>query len=93
VEKKDKPLYPFISIVLIIGTLLGVVFLQMEERRRGYELLRSEKEFRALKEQSSQKKSQLARLIRPEHIEAIAGSQGSLQKIQNQQIIHLTGVR
>lgn len=70
---------------------MSVVFLQMEERRIGYAILKLNKEHRKVIEEKRVKTMQLAKLTRPQHIERVAESKLTLRKIQNSQIIHLTG--
>lgn len=84
---------PFLSILIIISSLLGLVFLQMEERRMGYELLRLNREQRAIVEERRLRSVQLAKVTRPQHIEYIAQRRLSLKKLQASQIIHLTGAQ
>jgi hypothetical protein len=70
---------------------MSVVFLQMEERRIGYAILKLNKEHRKVIEEKRVKTMQLAKLTRPQHIERVAESKLTLRKVQNSQIIHLTG--
>ena len=86
-----QSLKPFLSILLIISTLFGLVFLQMEERRMGYVLLRLNREQRKIIEERRQRSSLLAKITRPEHVERVAQSRMTLKKLQANQIIHLTG--
>jgi hypothetical protein len=84
-------LKPFISILLIIGTLFTLVFLQMEERRLGYGILKLTREQRQIVEEKRAKTMQLAKVTRPQHVEKVAQSKFTLKKVQASQIIHLTG--
>lgn len=86
-----QTLKPFLSVLLIISTLFGLVFLQMEERRMGYALLRLNREQRKVVEERRQRSSLLAKMTRPEHVERVAQSRMTLKKVQAKQIIHLTG--
>ena len=86
-----QSLKPFLSVLLIIATLFGLVFLQMEERRMGYVLLKLNREQRDIIEERRQRSSLLAKITRPEHVERIAQSRMTLKKVQAKQIIHLTG--
>lgn len=83
-------LKPILSLVIIIGTLFSIVFLQMEERRRGYAILKLTREQRQVIEEKREKSMQLAKLTRPEHVEKVAQSQFTLKKVQSNQIIHMT---
>ena len=82
---------PFLSVLFIIATLFSLVFLQMEERRMGYVLLKLSHEQREIIEVKREKSMQLAKVLRPEHVERMAQSKFTLQKVQANQIIHLTG--
>lgn len=92
-EQNSNPdsIKPFISIVCIIFTLLSIVFLQMEERRMGYALLKLTKEQKKIVEERRQKSIVLAKLNRPQQVEKIAQSKSTLKKLNSSQIIHLTG--
>lgn len=84
---------PFFSILLIIGTLFSLVFLQMEERRLGYAILKSTREQRQIVEEKRERTMQLAKITRPQNVERMAQSRFTLKKIQANQIIHLTGAQ
>jgi hypothetical protein len=86
-------LKPFFSILLIIGTLFTLVFLQMEERRLGYAILKSTREQRQILEEKRERSMQLAKITRPQHVEQLAQSRFTLKKVQANQIIHLTGAQ
>ena len=90
-DDKLKDLKPFISILIIIGTLFALVFLQMEERRIGYALLKQTREHNKIVEQKRIKTIALAKITRPEHVEKMAETRLTLKKIQANQIIHLSG--
>lgn len=78
---------PLISILIITGTLLSVVFLQMEERRRGYAILKLTREQRQIIEEKRIRSIQLAKIKRPQHIEQFAQNKLTLKKVQANQII------
>jgi hypothetical protein len=88
-----QSLKPFLSILLIISTLFALVFLQMEERRMGYALLKLSRDQRKVIEERRQRSNLLAKITRPEHVERLAQSRMSLKKVQANQIIHLTGAQ
>ena len=90
-DDKLKDLKPFFSILIIIGTLFALVFLQMEERRIGYALLKQTREHNKIVEQKRIKTIALAKVTRPEHVEKMAETRLTLKKIQANQIIHLSG--
>lgn len=82
---------PFFSILFIIGTLFSLVFLQMEERRLGYAILKLTREQKTTLEEKRVKSMSLAKVTRPQHVEKVAQSKLTLKKAQSNQIIHLTG--
>lgn len=86
-----RPLKPFFSVLLIILTLFSVVFLQMEERRLGYTVLKLNRERKVLLEQKRAREISLAKVTRPQLLESMAQSKFTLKKIQANQIIHLSG--
>ncbi len=90
---KDElaPLRPFLSVFLIVISMFVVVFAKMEERRIGYIVLKLTHEQRKAIEEKRAKIFQLAKLIRPEHVEKVAQDRFTLKKVQTKQIIHLSG--
>ncbi len=94
IQLKDwAPLKPFVSVVFIISTLFFLVFLQMEERRMGYEILKVTRVQKKMMEERRIKEMQLAKLTRPQQVERMATSKLTLRKIQASQIIHLSGAQ
>lgn len=87
-----KSARPFMSVLLIIVSLFGLVFLKMEERRMSYDILRLSRTYKKNVEVKKQKEIDLAKLSRPQYVETIAKSRLTLKKAQNKQIIHLTSV-
>lgn len=81
---------PFISVLLIVTTMLSLVFLQMEERRLGYVILKLEKEQRVLLNQKRMKEVTLAKLTRPQHVESLALKHLTLKRAQPHQVIHMS---
>jgi cell division protein FtsL len=85
-----RNLKPVISVALIILTLFSVVFLQMEERRLGYSLLKLTRHYRQIVENRKNKEIQLAKATRPQWVEKIAASKFTLKKAEANQIILLS---
>lgn len=84
-----RPLTAFFSIIIIISTLFTLVFLQMEERRIGYEILKLNKELKTTTEKRRLLSIKMAQISRPQQIENIAKEKGSLLKADHSQIINL----
>ena len=85
-----QQLRPFTSIILIISTFFGVVFVKMEERRLSYVALKMTKEHKRTYEFKKQKELTLAKLTRPQLLESVATQKLTLKRVTQAQIIHLT---
>lgn len=86
-----RQLKPFLSVLIIILTLFSIVFLQMEERRVGYSVLKITRELKKVHEERRVKEIALAKVTRPQLLESVAQQKFTLKKIQANQIIHLSG--
>lgn len=87
-----KTIKPVVSVTMIIMTLFAVVFLQMEERRLGYSLLKVNREYRKISEVKKSKEIQLAKVTRPQWVEKMAYSRFTLKRAESHQIILLPNV-
>jgi cell division protein FtsL len=85
-----QQLKPFLSVLFIIGTLLGIVFIKMEERRLSYALLKMTQEHKKTIEIQKQKETSLAKLTRPQLLENVATKKLTLRRVTASQIIHLS---
>lgn len=83
---------PFISILFITTTLLGIVFVKMEERRISYVVLKLTYEHKKVTEIEKQKEIQLAKLTRPQLLENVATQKLTLKRATASQIIHLSNL-
>lgn len=90
-QENFKQLKPFFSILLVICTLFLIVFLQMEERRMGYVVLKLSREHKKAWEEMWVKEIALAKVTRPQLLDTVAQQKFTLKKVQANQIIHLTG--
>lgn len=84
-----RDLRPVVSVTLIILTLFSVVFLQMEERRLGYSLLKLTRHYRQTLEIKKNKEILLAKATRPQWVEKVAAKRFTLKKAEANQIILL----
>lgn len=84
-----KEMKPLISLVFIVSTLFGLVFIQMEERRVSYQVLKLTQDHKKVIEEKRLKTSNLAKMTRPQLIERTAQNQFTLRKVQTSQVIHL----
>ena len=87
-----RQLKPFLSILFIITTLLGIVFIKMEERRLSYVVLKMTKEHKKVIEIQKQKEISLAKLTRPQLMENLATKRSTLKRVTTSQIIHLSAL-
>lgn len=90
-SRNFRQLKPFFSVLILIFTFFSLVFLQMEERRLGYSVLKLSREHKKILEERHVKEIQLVKVTRPQLLESMAHSKFTLQKIQADQIIHLSG--
>lgn len=86
-----KNIKPFLSVSMIICSLFALVFMQMEERRVGYHLLKIQRAHKQILEEKRQLEIQLAKITRPQLLERVAQTRLTLRKLQADQIIHLSG--
>ena len=89
-SKHIKQLKPFLSLLFVIMTLFGLVFIKMEERRLSYVVLKLTKEHKKTIEIKKQKELVLAKLTRPQLLEIVATRKLTLKRVTASQIIHLT---
>lgn len=82
-------LRPLVSVLSVIATLLFLVFLQMEERRLGYGVLKLSRIYKEKLEEKRLKEIQLARSLRLEVMESLAARKLTLRRAQSEQVIHL----
>lgn len=85
-----RGLKPLISVIILVGTLMTLVILKMEERRRGYELLKLSRIEQSLMENEKKVNSQFAKLIKPQQIEKSAAQSSAFKRAENKQIIQLS---
>jgi len=90
-KENFRQLKPFLSILVIIFTLFSIVFLQMEERRMGYVVLKLTREHKKVLEEKRTREISLAKITRPQLLDHVAQQKFTLKKVQANQIIHLTG--
>ncbi|MCM2282671.1 MAG: histidine kinase [Bdellovibrionaceae bacterium] len=81
---------PFVSLVIIVATLFGLVFFKMEARRAGYSILKLAREERRLRDQQREQLVQLAKILRPDRLHNVAQTRLTLRKAESGQIIQMT---
>ncbi|HVK61948.1 MAG TPA: hypothetical protein VM432_10375 [Bdellovibrionales bacterium] len=81
---------PFISLGVAVICAFTVVFCKMEVRRMGYSVLKLTREERRMRDTERQQSIQLAKITRPERLQAIAEARLTLKKAQSGQIIQMT---
>lgn len=82
---------PLLSIFIFVFSLFTVVFLQMEERRLNYELLKLNKEMKKTLEKRRIEEVTLARATRPERIEKEVQMKTAFADPSLAQIVHMSG--
>lgn len=90
-HNRFQEMKPFFSVLMLVGTLFGLVLLKMEVRRVGYSVLKSTQEYRKLKDQFRLMQMEYAHLTRPDVVRRYAVSRLTLNDARNGQIIQLTG--
>lgn len=88
-----RQLKPFLSVLFITTTLLGIVFIKMEERRLSYVVLKMTQEHKKVIEIQKQKEISLAKLTRPQLLENVATKKLTMKRVTAAQIIHLTSAQ
>lgn len=84
-------LRPFISVVMIIVTMLVVVFFKMEVRRSGYSLLKISRTEKAAADGNRIQNIAFRRLTRPGRIENLAQTRLALTKAGQGQVFQVAG--
>lgn len=81
---------PFLSLLIIVATLFGLVFFKMEVRRAGYSVLKLAREERRVRDQQREQLVQLAKILRPDRLQSVAQTRLTLKKAESGQIIQMT---
>ncbi|MBY0316832.1 MAG: cell division protein FtsL [Bdellovibrionales bacterium] len=82
---------PFMSVLFILLTLFGLVFVKMENRRMGYAILNLAHKEKKAREQQRLKLVQVAKMTSPERIRKIATSRLTFQSAKEGQVIRIAG--
>ena len=90
-RQRLNEILPFLSVLILVSTLFGLVLLKMEVRRMGYSVLKSSQEYRKLKDRQRMLSMEYARVTRPEIVRRFAVSHLTLNDARNGQIIQLAG--
>ena len=90
--KNDEPmpLRPFLSVFIVIATLLSIVIIQIEERRLGYAILQLTREHKLHLEEKRSLSIELAQMTRPQYVSDLAQQNLDLRRVNAAQIIHMT---
>ncbi len=91
--QRMQEIKPFISVLLLVSTLFGLVLLKMEVRRIGYSVLKSTQEYRKMKDQYRLMTMEYARLTRPDAVHKYAVKRLNFNDARDGQIIQLTGMK
>ena len=90
-NKKNEDIKPYISLLVIIMTLFGVVVMKMDARRLGYVLYKERNKHKKILDTNQFKKIEYARITRADRLRYLALTQLTLKKAKKGQIIQLSG--
>jgi hypothetical protein len=90
-KERVENLRPFLSVLLLIGTLLTVVFFKMEVRRMGYSVLRTSRTEKLAMDDHRFQNIAFRKLTRPGRIENIAQTKLALNKAGQGQVLQVAG--
>lgn len=82
---------PFVSVAIVIVTMLTVVFFKMEVTRLGYSLLRVSRAEKSAADQNRLRNIAFHRLTRPGRIESLAQTRLALTKAGQGQVLQVAG--
>ena len=87
---RNDQVAPFISVLIAIATLFSIVFCKMEVRRMGYSVLKLSREERQMRDKERLQIITLAKMTRPERLQAVAQNRLTFKKPESGQIIQMT---
>lgn len=88
-ETTKSSVKSLVSLVLIIGSLFSLAFLQMEERRQSYEVLRLNRDLKKTMEKRRNLEVKRLNALRPQKIEKEIQGRTEFGQAQSEQIIYL----
>lgn len=88
-KHRMQSIKPYISLMLVVSSLLVIVFCKMEIRRLGYVLWKESKIEKEIKDELRLQSLDYATLNRPERIERLAKQMWSLERPREKQIVQL----
>lgn len=88
-KRNRKDINPFLSIMILVGTLFLIAFLHMEERRLGYQIYYLAQQNKKVEIERKMKEIDLAKLAIPSQIMSFAKHKLTLRNPELNQIIHL----
>ena len=80
---------PLFTVLLVLSSMFSLALIRTQERKLGYEVVELKKNHRDLLEERRRKTIQIAKLSRPQYIEAAINNKSLLRKVQQDQVIHL----
>jgi cell division protein FtsL len=90
IGERARDLAPFVSLMIVVASLFTVVFCKMEVRRMGYSVLKLSRQERQMRDHERQQLVQLAKITRPERLQAVAQNRLTFKKPESGQIIQMT---
>ncbi|MEO0335032.1 MAG: hypothetical protein AAF202_01470 [Pseudomonadota bacterium] len=91
IKAKAGQLKPYISVWIIVCSLLLLVFFKMESRRMGYQAVKLNSNLRKVQTEYRNQSIMLARSVRADRIKFYAMSQLTLEQAEKGQIIQMSG--
>ncbi len=91
-REKINDIKPFLSLMIVFVSLLVAVFLKMEVRRMGYQVLKLSNDVGEARDENRTKRMKLAKLIRPSRIQKIAEARLMLRRGDSSQFIHVASI-
>ena len=92
-RQRKESLKPFLSVIILLMTLLATVFFKMEVRRKGYSVLREFRSYKSLKDQVRLETIQYAKLVAPSRLNKVAVHKLTLQEPEYGQVIRISDDR
>lgn len=88
-QARSESLRPTLSVLLIVLSLFAIAFVQMEERRLGYEVLQLSRDAKKKAGESRRLRMEIAKKLGPMNVERVAQDQLNLRRTREDQIIRL----
>jgi hypothetical protein len=92
VEASNNSIKSLISLIFFLSTLFALAFLQMEERRQNYHILKLNRDLKKIMESRRSLEVKRLNALRPQKIEKEMQNRPALVQAGSEQIIHLPSI-